>query len=451
MGHPVYITHKNQLIEHLEQGSKPAASWRIGTENEQLIFQNKTLQRAPYEGPSGIAKVLESFENNGWQPIYDRNKIIAVKKNQASITLEPAGQFELSGAPLKNIHECAEELNSYHTELYGYLQDLDLSLFSQGMDPKTAREHMPWMPKQRYDIMKRYMPTRGNHGLDMMTATTTVQTNLDYGSEADLGLKFKVSMALQPIITGMFANSPLRHGQLNGFKSYRAHIWQDTDPDRCGLLPFAFEDHFSFEKYVDYILDVPMYFVYRDGVYMDHAGHSFRDFMQGNLPGMEGQLPLMQDFTDHMTTAFPEVRIKQYIEMRGADSGPEEHISALSALWTGLLYDADTLMETYAWIKEWSHDECKQLLLRTAQHGTQTIFQENPLHVFIQKILELATQGLNRRNILNANNQDESIYLDYLKELNKNNQCPADRSIDIFRQTSTPHIDKYLMHFLHTA
>lgn len=445
------ITHKNQLMEHLERGCKPKENWAIGTENEQLIFQTDKLQRAPYEGGQGIGNLIESMQASGWSPIKEDIYTIAAKKDRANITIEPAGQFELSGAPLNDLHKTFQELENYHAELQPCLTRLNLSLFSQGMDPKTSRSQMPWMPKQRYSIMRKYMPTKGNRGLDMMTATTTVQANLDYGSEQDLRKKFRVSMALQPMVSAMFANSPIREGQLNGFKSYRAYIWQDTDPDRCGLLPFAFDENFTFEKYVDYILNVPMYFVYRDGTYHNHAGQSFKDFMNGKLPGMENQLPRMQDFEDHLTTAFPEVRIKQYLEMRGADSGPQEHMEALSAFWTGLLYDPDTLDEVYRLTKDWTFVECQALLEEVPRLATDAPFRGSPLYKTAKIFIDLSIKGLKNRGILNKNGEDESIYLDYLQDLNNEKICPADKLIRVFTQECDGNVDTYLKKFLHTS
>ena len=442
------ITSKAQLMRHLESGCKDELSWFIGTEIEEFIFQIPELRRAPYEGPRGIEALLTAFQRNGWQPILEQGHVIALKKNDAFITLEPAGQFELSTAKLRNLHEISSELRSYHAELLKHLKDLGLALLSQGMDPKTKRKDMPWMPKQRYAIMREYMPKKGRLGLDMMTATASVQVNLDYSSEQDCGKKFRVSMALQPLVTALFANSPLHEGKLTGFKSTRGHIWMDTDPDRSGLLPFAFEDNFTFEKYVDYALSVPMYFFYRDGIYHNHAGQSFKDYMKGALPGRMGELPVMKDFEDHLTTAFPEVRIKQYLEMRAADNGPLPHMEALSAFWTGLFYDQETLDEIYDMTLPWAYEDCMELQKRAIQSGLQTSFKGQPLDELARRVVNLACKGLKRRGCMNAQGQDESIYLVYLQELIDNKECPADGLIHAFVHTYHENVDAYLRGYL---
>ncbi len=444
-----FITDKAQLVRHFEQGCKDKADWRIGTENEQFIFSMTELVRAPYEGKRGIEALLTAFINDGWQPIIEHDRVISVTNGKAFLTLEPAGQFELSGATLKTLHENLGELHSYHKQLYGHLKVLGLGLLSQGLDPKTKREDMPWMPKGRYKIMRDYMPKRGDHGLDMMTATCTVQANLDYGSEEDCGKKMRVAYALQPLVTAMFANSPIFRGQLTGFKSFRAHIWSDTDPDRSGLLPFIFNEPFTFEKYVDYALDVPMYFVYRDGIYHNHAGQSFRDFMAGKLPGREGEIPLMKDFEDHLTTVFPEVRLKQYIETRGADGGSVSHMEALSAFWTGLLYDQDTLDEAYELTRDWSFEECLQLKADATRSGLEAKFRGQPLDVTASVFVNLAKQGLINRGCKNGGGQDETIYLSYLENLISKKQCPADALIWEFKELCQLDVDLFLKAHLH--
>lgn len=443
------ISDKSQLVEYIENGCKPRVQWAIGTENEQLIFQVPELIRTPYAGIRGIESVLQAFANDGWTTLMEDENIIGVTKGKSSITLEPAGQFELSGAKFKTLHEGFSELKSYHNQLYKVLKDKGLALLSQGIDPKTARENMPWMPKGRYQIMREYMPTRGHHGLDMMTATCTVQANLDYSSEEDCGKKMRVAMALQPLVTAMFANSPIFRGKITGMKSFRAYIWTDTDPDRSGLLPFILNETFTFEKYVDYVLSIPMYFVYRKGIYYNHAGHSFLDFMNGKLPGREGELPLMKDFEDHLTTAFPEVRLKQYMETRGADSGSVEHMEALSAFWTGLLYDQESLEQTYELTLDWTYEECAELKEAAIRLGMQASFRGKPLQLVASRVLDLAIEGLKRRNFLNELDQDESIYLEYLKDLVESYQCPADKLIKEFTEKFNGDVDRFLLAHLH--
>src|SRR5215813_11142922 len=333
------IENRRQLVEYFAAGNKPRADWRLGTEHEKFGFHKETLKPLAYDGPDGIRAMLDGLTRFGWEPLVEGNNIIALTRGKANITLEPGGQFELSGAPLETLHETAEE-NAQHIE------------------------EVNWMPKGRYRIMRDYMPRKGKLGLDMMLRTCTVQTNLDFGSEADMVKKFRVSLALQPVATALFANSPFKEGKPAGYKSYRSHIWTDTDPDRCGMLPFVFEEGFGFERYADYMLGVPMYFVYRDGKYIDASGQSFRDFLKGRLPARPGELPTLNDWADHVTTAFPEVRLKRYLEMRGADSGPLPALTALPAFWVGLLYDQTALDAAWDLVKDWTiadHDFLREI------------------------------------------------------------------------------------------
>ena len=314
------IENKVQLMEFLASGIKPVADWRIGIEHEKFCFDLETKAPLPYQGKKGIKAVLEGFQKFGWKGIKEQGKLIALEKDGASVTLEPAGQLELSGAPLETIHQTCDEVTFHLYQAKEIGNVLGVGFIGLGFHPTMSREEAPAMPKARYEIMRNYMPQVGALGLDMMLRTTTVQVNLDFGSEADMVKKFRVGLALQPLATALFANSPFSEGKPNGFKSYRSHIWLDTDPARTGMLPFVFEDGFGFERYVDYVLDVPMYFVYRDG-YINAAGQSFRDFMKGELGAYPGHKPKMSDWTDHLTTVFPEVRLKTYLEMRGADGG----------------------------------------------------------------------------------------------------------------------------------
>ena len=333
------IENRRQLIEYFAAGNKPRAAWRMGTEHEKFGFHTATLKPLAYDGPAGIRAMLEGMTRFGWEPVVEGNNPIALQRGKASVTLEPGGQFELSGAPLETLHETAEENAQHLDEVKEVAGEIGAGFIGLGFAPEWKREDMHWMPKGRYKIMREYMPKKGKLGLDMMLRTCTVQTNLDFESEADMVKKFRVSLALQPLATALFANSPFKEGKAAGYKSYRSHIWTDTDPDRCGMLPFVFEDGFGFERYADYMLDVPMYFVYRDGKYIDASGQSFRDFLKGKLPARPGELPTVNDWADHITTAFPEVRLKRFLEMRGADSGPLPALNALPALWVGLLYD----------------------------------------------------------------------------------------------------------------
>src|SRR5690606_16169634 len=310
---------------------KPRERWRIGTEHEKFVFRRRDLRRADYE--SGIRPLLEGLTRFGWTPVLENGNPIALCQGEASISLEPGGQLELSGAPLETIHQTCAEVGQHLKQVREVTEELGLGMLGMGFDPKWRRDDVPWMPKGRYRIMREYMPKRGKLGLDMMLRTCTVQVNLDFSDEADMVRKFRASLALQPIATALFAASPFVEGKPTSFQSWRSHVWTDTDPDRCGMLPFVFEEGFGFERYVDWMLDVPMYFVYRDGRYIDASGQSFRDFMEGRLPALPGERPQMGDWTDHLTTAFPEVRLKRYLEMRGADGGPWDRLCALPAFW----------------------------------------------------------------------------------------------------------------------
>jgi glutamate--cysteine ligase len=354
------ITDRRQLVEVLESGNKVRELWRIGTEHEKFGFRlddpgsspGQALRPPEFEGEQGIEALLRGLTEYGWQAVEEHGRTIALYKDGASVTLEPAGQLELSGAPLATIHDTCCEVDSHLVEVRAVADRLGLGFLGMGFQPKWRREDMPWMPKARYAIMRRYMPKVGGLGLDMMTRTCTVQVNLDYADEADMVKKFRVSLALQPVATALFADSPFTEGRPNGFLSYRSHIWTDTDPDRTGMLDFVFEDGFGFERYVDYLLDVPMYFSYRDGEYIDAAGKSFRKFLRGELDVLPGQLPTLRDWSDHMTTAFPEVRLKKYLEMRGADGGPWNRLCALPAFWVGLLYDDAALDAAWDLVKD---------------------------------------------------------------------------------------------------
>jgi glutamate--cysteine ligase len=363
------IESKAQLVDYLAAGSKPPEDWRIGTEHEKFAFRLSDLRPLPYDGPDGIRAVLEGLAGCGWERVEENGNLIALIRDKASVTLEPGGQVELSGAPLRSIHETCAEVADHLALVKTVGEQLGIGMIGLGFQPKWRREDIGWMPKGRYKIMRDYMPKRGSLGLDMMKRTCTVQVNLDFASEADMVKKFRASLALQPIATALFANSPFTEGKPNGFQSMRSHIWTDTDPDRTGDLPFVFEDGFGFERYVDYLLDVPMYFVYRDGQYIDASGHSFRAFLKGELPVYPGHLPTLNDWADHLTTAFPEVRLKKFLEMRGADGGPWSRLCALPALWVGLLYDGTALDAAWDLVKDWTTSERALQVLAIARQG----------------------------------------------------------------------------------
>jgi glutamate--cysteine ligase len=427
------IAGKQQLVEYLAAGAKPRAEWRIGTEHEKFVFRRADLRPVSYEGPDGILALLQGMKRYGWRDVLDGDTLIGLTDGSAGISLEPGGQFELSGAPLDNLHETCCEVQAHLKQLRPLCDDLGLGLLGLGFNPKWRREDVPFMPKRRYAVMRRYMPKKGKLGLDMMLRTCTVQVNLDFGSEADMVAKFRASLALQPLAVALFANSPFVEGKLTGFTSYRSHVWTDTDPDRCGMLPFVFEPGFGFERYVDYMLDVPMYFVYRDGQYTDVAGQSFRDFMVGRLPGLPGAFPTMSDWIDHLTTVFPEVRLKRFLEMRGADGGPWARLCALPALWTGLLYDEAALAGATALVADWSMEERESLRADVPRQGLATRFRGRPLKELALAVLELARDGLKRRARLDTTGQDESHFIEPLFDIAQSGKTPADRMIERYR------------------
>ncbi|MDP6260291.1 MAG: glutamate--cysteine ligase, partial [Rhodospirillales bacterium] len=356
------ITDKAQLSAYIASGCKPDQNRRIGTEHEKFAFSLNTLKPLTYAGPNGIRVLLEKLTEFGWEPVLENGQPIALTKpDHSSITLEPGGQVELSGAPLETIHQTCREVTGHIKQVKDVADELDAGILGLGYQPKWSLDDVGWMPKGRYKIMREYMPTRGSLGLHMMLATCTVQVNLDFRSESHMVEMFRAALALQPLATALWANSPFRDGKKNDFLSFRSHIWTDTDPDRCGVMPFVFEDNFGFESYVDYMLDMPMYFVYRDGQYIDASGRSFLDFMAGKLPALPGETPSIKDWEDHLTTAFPEVRLKKFIEMRGADGGPSKNLCALPAFWVGLLYDDQALADVTSMISDWSYDEVSAL------------------------------------------------------------------------------------------
>lgn len=425
------IESKAQLVEFLETGAKPdRASWRIGSEHEKFIFHRNGHGPLSYEGEEGrpgIRHVLEAFVVRGWQPVEEAGKIIAAVQDGASITLEPGGQFELSGAPLETIHQTCNETSSHLRMAKEIGNELDIGFLGLGFHPTLRREEVPVMPKARYGIMRAYMPTVGSLGLDMMLRTCTVQVNLDFASEADMVEKFRTSLALQPLATALFANSPLKEGRPNGMRSLRSHVWTDTDPDRCGMLPFVFEDSMGFERWVDHVLDVPMYFVRRGGQYINAAGQSFRDFMRGELPALPGELPNMEDWKDHMTTLFPEVRLKTFLEMRGADGGPWSRLCALPALWVGLLYDAEAQAEAYALTREWTLADMEQMRADAPKMGLATEIGGMSFQELAKRVLKIADMGLRRRARLSTSGETEQGFLNDLWESAESGMTPADR------------------------
>ncbi len=416
------IEKRDDLVAYIEQAAKPKSRWRIGTEHEKIPFYHGSLRPVPYGGPAGIAALLGGMaERLGWRPVYDKGNVIALEEPSSelggSITLEPGGQFELSGAPLQTIFQTCEEVNRHLRQVREVADPLGISFVGLGFSPLWTLEETPRMPKSRYDIMTAYMPKVGGRGLDMMYRSATVQVNLDFGDEADMVKKFRVSLALQPIAAALFANSPFTEGRPNGYLSLRSAVWLDTDAARTGMLPFVFENGMGYERYVDYALDVPMYFVRRNKSYIDCSGGSFRDFLAGKLPQLPGEKPTLDDWADHLTTLFPEVRLKRFLEMRGADSGPWRTLCALPAFWTGILYDQSSLDAAYDLVKDWSAEDRQRLredvprLALKAPIGGRTALE------IARQALDIAAAGLRARAFSDLISGDESIFLAPLVEI----------------------------------
>ncbi|MEQ7873479.1 glutamate--cysteine ligase [Sphingomonas sp. ASV193] len=428
------IESRADLISVFEKGEKPRADWRIGTEHEKFVYRLADHRAPSWDEPGGIRDLLVGLTEFGWQPVEEGGKIIALTGPDGTISLEPAGQLELSGAPLRDLHESCAESGRHLEQVKAVGDRLGLGFLGLGMWPDKRREDLPLMPKGRYQIMLRHMPRVGNLGLDMMLRTCTIQTNLDYLSEADMVKKFRVALALQPVATALFANSPFTEGQPNGFLSFRSHIWEDTDPHRTGMLPFVFEDGFGYERYCDYALDVPMYFVFRDGKYIDAAGHSFRDFLEGKLAVLPGEKPTLADFTDHLSTAFPEVRLKSFLEMRGADGGRWGRICALPALWVGLLYSDKAMDAAWEVVKHWSIDERE-----TLRHAVPELALKAPVpgggtvRELAERVIEIAAMGLTERAELNAAGDNEGGFLDPLREVVASWQTFAEKMLAKYR------------------
>jgi glutamate--cysteine ligase len=419
------------LVAWFEKGSKPPQDWRIGAEHEKFGFRNGSYERVPYEGPDGIEAMLTGMMRFGWTGVYEGETLIGLERDGANVSLEPGGQFELSGAPLQDVHQICDETGQHLEEVKAVADELGLGFIGLGFSPLWTREETPVMPKGRYDIMRAYMPKVGTLGLDMMLRTCTIQANLDFSSEADMVRKFRTSLALQPIATALFANSPFTEGRPNGFLSARANVWTDTDPDRTGMLEFVFEPGFGFEAYARYALDVPMYFVKRDR-YVDVSGRSFRKFMDGQLDELPGERPTEKDWADHLTTLFPEVRLKRYLEMRGADGGPWSRICALQALWTGVLYDKDALTAAWDLCKHWTAEDRVKLRFSAARDGLKGKVAGRPVQDVAKEMVEIARHGLKRRARISGGFVDESGYLAELEEIAESGITPAERLLELY-------------------
>ena len=423
----------DQLAQLLEKGCKPSTDWRIGTEHEKFGYCQDSLKPLPYEGERSVKSVLEGLRDRyGWSPLEEAGNIIGLTKDGANVSLEPGGKLELSGAPLETIHETCDEVNQHLKEVKSIADDIGVKFIGLGAAPEWTHEQMPVMPKGRYKLMTEYMGKVGTHGTQMMYRTCTVQVNLDFGSEADMVKKFRVALALQPVATALFANSPFFEGKVNGHKSWRSRIWRDLDADRTGMLPFVFEDGMGFERYVDYALDVPMYFVYRDGQYINALGMSFRDFLKGELPALPGETPTLSDWADHLTTIFPEARIKQFMEMRGADGGPWRRLCALPAFWVGLMYDQSALDAAWDLVKGFDADTRDALRVAASGDGLAAEVEGIKMMDLAKQAVDISRSGLAARARSGAGGMvpDETHFLNALEDSLETGQTPADELLE---------------------
>ncbi len=442
------IERPEQLAEYLASGCKPRPAWRIGTEHEKFGYVKETLAPLPYEGRCSVRAVLEGLRDQfGWKPIQEGAHLIGLTKNGANVSLEPGGQLELSGAPLATIHQTCEETNQHLAEVRAVADAIGAGFLGLGVAPTWSRDEMPVMPKGRYDIMRSYMRKVGSHGLDMMFRSCTIQVNLDFASEADMVRKLRVALALQPLATALFANSPFLEGAPNGMLSYRARIWRDVDADRTGMLPFVFEDGFGFEAWVDYALDTPMYFVYRDGRYLDAAGQSFRDFLKGALPALPGEVPTLSDWADHLTTLFPEARIKKFIEMRGADGGPWRRICALPAFWVGLLYDQGALDAAWDLVKDWTAEDREGFRRDAAELGLSARVAGRSVRDLARQTLDIAAAGLKARAEADGFDADEAHFLNDLRRVVDSGETAAEELLRRHRDEWGGDVSKVFAHY----
>ena len=427
------ITDHAQLAGYLESGCKPKPDWRIGTEHEKFGFDAKTLAPLPYDGPTSIRAMLEGLRDRfGWSPVTEGGHLIGLEKAGANVSLEPGGQLELSGAPLETIHQTCDEVNDHLREVQEVAEAIGARFIGLGAAPVWRHEDMPLMPKGRYKLMDGYMDRVGSMGKTMMRRTCTVQVNLDFASEADMVKKLRVAMALQSVATALFANSPFLDGKPNGHKSWRARVWRDLDAARTGIPEFVFEDGMGFERWVDYALDVPMYFVYRDGEYVDALGQSFRDFLRGELPALPGEKPTLSDWADHLTTLFPEARIKKYMEMRGADGGPWRRLCALPAFWVGLMYDEGALDAAWDLAKGWDQETRLGLRVAASEAGLQGAANGVKLHDLARECVAIAEVGLKARGRAGSGGliPDETHFLNARKDSVETGRVPADELLE---------------------
>ena len=441
---------RDALVAYLAGGEKPSTAFRIGTEHEKFPFTLDGHHPVPYEGAGGIEQLLRGMEGLlGWEPILDEGRIIGLADptGGGAISLEPGGQFELSGAPLETLHQTCSEVHSHLAQLRQIANPLNIGFLGLGMSPTWTLDETPVMPKSRYSIMSNYMPKVGARGLDMMFRTCTIQVNLDFRNEADMVRKMRVGLALQPVATALFANSPFTDGQPNGLQSARAHIWLDTDGDRTGALPQAFEDGFGYEAYVDWALDVPMYFIKRSAMYHDVAGSSFRDLMAGTHPALPGERATLSDWTNHLSTLFPDVRLKRYIEMRGADGGPWARICALPALWVGLLYDEATLAEAETMVMDMTAEERTAIRETVPEYGLDAPYRSGTVRDLAGDMVALARRGLTARGHTNPSGNDETIFLSALEEVVETGRTPADILLERYKGSWKGDLDRVFNEF----
>ncbi|WP_420328033.1 glutamate--cysteine ligase [Mameliella sp.] len=423
------ITSHAQLAEYLASGCKPKDQWRIGTEHEKFGYCKDTLKPLPYDGERSIRAVLEGLrDRHGWDPVSEGGHIIGLTKDGANVSLEPGGALELSGAPLETIHQTCDEVNEHLAQVKDIADEIGVGFIGLGAAPIWTHEEMPLMPKGRYKLMDAYMDKVGTTGKQMMRRTCTVQVNLDFASEADMVQKMRVALALSPVATALFANSPFFEGKPVGVKSKRMQIWETLDDSRTGMLPFVFDEGFGFERWVEYALDVPMYFVYRDGVYVDALGMSFRDFLEGKLPALPGEVPTLSDWADHLTTAFPDARMKKYIEMRGADGGPWRRLCALPAFWVGLMYEQTALDAAWDLAKGWDAETREALRLAATRDGLQAQVGDIRMHDLAREVLNIAEAGLVARARPGAGGlvPNETHFLNALKDSVESGSVPSD-------------------------
>jgi glutamate--cysteine ligase len=428
------IESRDDLVRHIASGAKPKSDWRIGTEHEKFVYDLRTHKPLAYDARPGIRGLLNGMRRFGWEPVLEGDNIIGLTQNSALLSLEPGGQFELSGAPLKTVHQTCGELNTHQAQVREVCAEIGAGVIGLGFAPTWSMEETHQMPKGRYAIMRRYMPKVGGYGHEMMFRTCTVQVNLDFSSEADMVRKFRVGLALQPVATALFANSPFREGRPNGFLSYRSHIWTDVDNARAGMLPFVFESGMSYERYVDYALDVPMYFVFRDGRYVDIAGRSFRDFLERRIPEVKHVAPTMSDWADHLTTIFPEVRLKNFLEMRGADGGTWRRICGLPALWVGIYYDQSALDAAWDLVKGWTCEERQQMRDTVPRLAFRTPFRNRTVRDLAREMLAISAEGLKRRAATDSAGSTEDGFLAPLKELVERGYTRAEELLRRYEQ-----------------